>query len=93
MSAEFSNRFTRLHQQCLVVSQLAQGVHDRVEGFPTSGRPPGTTVDDKPIGRFRNFRVEIVHEHAHGGFLMPALATALHASRRADDSLPAHSFS
>jgi hypothetical protein len=36
---------------------------------------------------FGNFLVEIIHQHAHGGFLLPALAGNLGSARGADGSV------
>ena len=83
MGSEFADRFARLNEQGLVVFQLAQRTDNGIETFPISSGPSGAAVNDQSIRSFRDFRIEIVHQHPHGGFLVPALATAslLHVAR------------
>ncbi len=76
VGAEFADRLARLNEQGLVVFKPAQRTDNRIETFPISGRPPGAAVNDQSIRRFRDFRIEIVHQHPQGRFLVPAFATA-----------------
>ena len=71
---ENTHRFARLNKQRLVVLQGAQGADNPVKGLPTSCSPPRSTVDDELLRILRNFFVEVVHQHPHRGFLMPAFA-------------------
>jgi hypothetical protein len=63
-----------LHEQGFVVFELLQGGDDAVEVGPAPGGAAGTAVDDELIGFFGDVGIEVVHEHAQGGFLLPALA-------------------
>jgi hypothetical protein len=85
--AQHADRLARLHQQRFVVLQLAQRGHDGIEGLPTPRRFSGTAVDDEAIRIFGHFGIEVVHEHAQGGLLPPALAGALRATRSVDGHL------
>src|SRR5207253_9197812 len=76
VGAELADRLARLNEQGLVVLKPAQRTDNGVETFPTSCRPSGTAVNDYSVWRFCNLGIEIVHQHASGGFLMPGLATA-----------------
>ena len=90
---KFADRFSRLHEKGLVVFELAQRPNHRVESFPASGSAPGSAVNHEAIRILGYIRIEIVHQHPHRGFLMPAFATALGAARGVDDSFSAHHVS
>src|SRR2546430_16250267 len=60
----------------------------RAESFPR-----GTAVNNQLIRIFCDVRIEIVHQHSHGGLLMPAFATQFIAARRMNHSFPAHKLS
>src|SRR5438477_4117346 len=55
--------------------------------MPGARRPAGAAVDDEAVGILGHVGVEVVHEHAQGGFLNPALAGALRPARGADDAV------
>src|ERR1022692_1706274 len=81
---EHAHRLARLHQQSLVVLQLLQSCDDGVVRLPTPRRPTGSAVHNKVLRTLGNFLVEVVHEHAHGGFLLPAFASDRVAAGRAN---------
>jgi hypothetical protein len=70
-----------LHQHGLVVLQGPQGAHDGIERFPAARGPSGAAVDDEVVGMLGDFRVEIVHQHPQGGFLVPTPARDFGAAR------------
>ncbi len=72
--AEHGYRFAALDQQRLVGIERAQCGNDRVERLPVAGRLSGAAIDDKVVRALGNFGVEVVHQHAKGCFLLPALA-------------------
>jgi hypothetical protein len=82
-----------LHKERFVIFQIAQGSDNRVERLPAPGGATGSTVNDKSIRGFGHVWVEIVHQHPHGRFLMPAFAASLDAARCVNDSFSAHPFS
>ena len=90
VGAEDADRLAALHEQRLVVLETAQRGDDRVERLPRAGGAPGAAVDDEVGGILRDLGVEVVHEHAQGGLLQPALAAELAAAGRADDGCVAH---
>jgi hypothetical protein len=77
-----ADRLARLDQERLVVLEVLQGLDDRRVGVPAAGGATGSAVDDELVGVFGHFGVEVVHEHAHRGFLRPPLAGELGAARR-----------
>src|ERR687898_461727 len=77
-----------LHQQGLVVVQTLQRAHDGPEAVPVAGGLASATVHDEVFWTLGDLGVEVVHEHAQGGFLVPALARELHPARGADDGSP-----
>jgi hypothetical protein len=90
---EFSNRLSRLHKERLIVFEIAKGSDNRIESFPAPGGATRSTVNDKAVRRFGYIGIEIVHQHPHGRFLMPAFAASLDAARCVNDSFSAHHFS
>ncbi len=82
--AEDRDRFARLHEQRLVVLQRPEGSHDRVVGVPAARRPSGAAVDDEVVRSLGDVGVEVVHQHAHRGFLRPRTAREVAATRRAN---------
>src|SRR5215212_5516976 len=68
-------------------------MHDCFESFPTPRRATRSTVNDEAVWILRHIRIEIIHEHAEGGFLVPALAAHLRPARRADHSFSTHNSS
>src|SRR5665647_1615645 len=57
---------------------------DGVEARPVARRLAGAAVDHELVRCFRDFGVEVVHEHAQGGFLLPALASDRGSTGSAD---------
>src|SRR5258705_8163349 len=84
VSAEFADRLARLNEQGLIVFKPAQRTDNSVKTLPISGRPPGAAVNDQSIRSSRDFRIEILHQHLHGGFLVPPFATTLCSAWRAN---------
>src|SRR5262249_33695842 len=82
---QHADRLARLHEQRLVVLQLAKRGDDAVERLPRSCRLARAAVDDEMIRILGDLGIEVVHEHAQGGFLDPALAGALGTARGTDD--------
>ncbi len=72
--------------------RVAQRANDRVERLPASRGAPCSAVNNELVWILGNVGIEIVHQHAHGCFLMPAFAAALAAVWRMDDSSSTHSF-
>ena len=81
---ENAHRLARLDEQRLVIGKPAQLADDGVEGFPGSGGTTGASVHDQVVRVLRDLRVEVIHEHPQGGFLLPALAGQVRAARRTD---------
>ena len=68
-----------------------QGADDGVEARPVARGLAGAAVDDEIVGALGDLGIEVVHEHAQGGFLVPALAgDQARATRGADDGRTAH---
>ncbi len=78
--AEHANGLARLHQQRLVVAQPPQGGDDRGEALPVARRLADAAVDDQILRPLGDFRVEVVHQHAHRCFLLPSQASQSRAS-------------
>ena len=93
MSLEFADRFAGLNEKRLVIFQVAQRAHHGVETFPISRRSSGAAINDQSVRRLRDFRIEIVHKHAHGGFLVPTFASGFCSAWSPNGSFPAHKFS
>src|SRR4029453_13464545 len=90
VGSEFSHRLSRLHKKRLVIFEIAQGSENRIEGFPAPRGAPRSAINDESVRGFGYIGIEIVHQHPHGRFLMPAFAGSLGAARCADVSFFAH---
>ena len=78
------HRLAGLHQQGLVVFQAVEDLHDLVKALPIAGRLAAPAVDDQVFGVLGHLGVEVVHQHAFGGFLNPAFGGALRSTRSAN---------
>ena len=74
--AEDADRLAGLDQQRFVVLEALEGADDGVEAVPVARGFAGAAVDDEVVGALGDFGIEVVHQHAQGGFLMPAFACA-----------------
>ena len=83
MRSENANRLAGLHQQRFIVFQLPERTHDRIERLPTPRSPTRAAINNQLSGILRDLGIEIVHQHPHRGFLMPAFAAQLISARRA----------
>ena len=82
VGSEDADRFARLHQQRLVVLQRLQRIDDGVVALPVARGAARAAVHHEVLRALGDVRVEIVHQHAHGGFLPPSFAGELVAARR-----------
>ena len=84
--AEDADRLAGLHQQRLVVVEVAQRLEDGVVAFPVARGAADAAVHDQ-LGRvLGDFGIEVVLDHPVGGFGQPRLAAERGATRRADDA-------
>jgi hypothetical protein len=83
---EHAHRLARLHEQRLVVLQLAQAREDAVERCPVARRAADAAVDDELLGALGDAGVEVVLDHAVRGFGEPRLARERRAGGRAHDA-------
>jgi hypothetical protein len=60
-------------------------INDGVEAFPVSRGAADATIDDKVLRALGYFGIEVVHETAESGFLLPSFAAEGVAARGADD--------
>ncbi len=81
---EDADRLAGLHEHRLVALEVRQRAHHGVEAGPVAGRLAGAAVDDELVGVLGHLGVEVVHEHAQGGLLRPALRGEGRAARGAD---------
>jgi len=86
MRREHAHRLSRLHQQGFLLGQSFQSFDDAVIAIPVAGGASDAPVHDE-FGRvFRNFRVQIVHQHPQRRFGHPGTRAQGFAAGRADDS-------
>jgi hypothetical protein len=81
---ENGHRLARLHEQRLVVTEALQRTDDGPEALPVAGRLPRPAVDHKVLGTLGHLGIEVVHQHAQGRLLVPALAREIPPPRRPD---------
>ena len=84
VGAQHADRLARLDQHGLVLAELGQRPHHRVERLPGPGRPAGPAVDDEVVGALGDLRVEVVHQHAERGLGLPRPCGQRGAARSAD---------
>ena len=84
MRGKNSNRLARLDQQSFLIAELLQFANDGVKALPVARGLANASVDNKVRGPLGNLGVEVVHQTAEGGFLLPALATQRVAAGGAD---------
>ena len=82
VSLEDAHRLARLHQQGLIVLQRLQGFDDGVVALPIARGAAGAAINHEVLRTLGYVGIEVVHEHAHGGFLSPTFARQLIAARR-----------
>ena len=82
--AEDADGLAGLHQQRLVVAQLAQRTHDAVVAVPVARGPADAAVDDEIVGPLGDLGVEVVHQHAQRRLGEPAAGAQGRAARGAD---------
>src|SRR5262245_50663256 len=78
-----ADRFPGLDQQRLIIFEILQRRDDRMICLPAARGPAGPAVYDEIPRILRHVLIEVVHQHPHGGFLMPAFAGDGSAPRRA----------
>ena len=74
MGAEHADRLARLHQQRLVLAQLAQRREDRLEAVPVARRLADAAVDDERVGVLGDLGIEVVLDHPVGRLDQPVAA-------------------
>ena len=84
MRAQHADGLARLDEQGFVIGEGLERAHDGFEGFPVARGLAGSAVDDQIFGALGHFGIEIVHQHAQRGFLLPSAGIQLRASGRAN---------
>ena len=69
-----------LDQKGFVVAEMFEFAHDGVKTFPVARGAANAAVDDQVRGALGHFGIEVVHQAAQRGFLLPALAAELIAA-------------
>jgi hypothetical protein len=87
MGAEYRDRFAALHQQRFIIAEAAQRLDRAIEGGPVAHRFARAAVDDEILGSLGDIGIQVVHQHAHRGLLLPTAAGELRSARCADDLL------
>ena len=76
-----ADRAAGLDEHRLVLLEGAQRTDHGVEGAPVAGGLAGAAVDDELVGVFGDLGVEVVLEHAEGGFLLPSQGAQFRTAR------------
>ena len=85
MRAKDSDGLPGLDQKSFVGGERLQRLHDGVIAIPIADGLAAAAVDDQLGGLFGDVGIEIIHQHAHRGFLLPSFAGERSAARAADD--------
>src|SRR5690348_9331546 len=83
MRAKNADGLAGLDEESFVVFKTAKRLYDGVKTFPVARRFAASAIDDQILWALADFGIEIVHQHAESGFLLPAFAGNLRAARRA----------
>ena len=89
---DHADRLAGLDEHGLVLAQLGQRAHDRVERLPGPRGPAGAAVHDQVVGALGHLRVEVVHQHAQRGLGLPGPGGERGAARGADCSGTLHTY-
>ena len=81
--AKNSDWLAGLHQKRFVIFERAKRRDDGVETFPVARGFAASAVDDQVFRLLGDLGIEVVHQHAQRGFLLPAFAGKGIAARRA----------
>ena len=84
VGAEDADRLARLDQQGFLVVEAFEGGDDGVEAGPVARRAADAAIDDQALRILGDLIVEVVHQHADGGFGRPAFGDDLAAAAGAD---------
>lgn len=87
MRAEHTNRLAGLHQKGLVGFQRLQRFDNTVVALPVTGCTAYATIDNQLRRLFRHFGVEVIHQHPHSSFSLPAFCRDLRAMRSMDNAI------
>ena len=80
MSAKDGDGLAGLDEQRFVVFQRLERANNGVIAVPIAGGAAGASVNDEVLRALGNIRVEVVLQHAEGGFLGPSFAGELIAA-------------
>jgi hypothetical protein len=80
-----SDGFAGLDEERIFRAEAFQFINDGVKAFPVSRGAANATIDDEVLGALGDFGIEVVHETAESGFLLPAFAAEGVAARGAND--------
>ena len=84
VGAHHADRLAGLHEQRLVVLEVAQGADDGVVRLPAARRLAGAAVDDEVLGALGVVGVEVVHQHPQRRLGLPRLRGQLGAGGGVD---------
>ena len=83
---EHAHRLAGLDQQGFVIFQTGQHLGNAVKAGPVAGGTTDAAVHHQILGALGHVRVQVVVQHAVGGFGEPALADFVNAGGRLDDA-------
>ncbi|OPZ67232.1 MAG: hypothetical protein BWY82_02845 [Verrucomicrobia bacterium ADurb.Bin474] len=74
MGFEDRHRLAGLDEKRLIIFQLAQSIQNSIESLPAASGFSLTSIDNQIHWTFSHFGVQIVLDHAVGGFCKPGFA-------------------
>ncbi len=84
--AKDAHRFAGLHEEGLVLLQACERFEDAVERRPRASGAARSSIDDEVFRALGDVGVEVVLDHAEGGFLRPAETVQRAAARGTNDA-------
>ena len=90
MGLKDTDRFSRLHEQRLVIRETLERADNRLEAAPIPRGAARSAINDQVLRLLCHLRIEIVHEHPERCLLMPPFAADCGATRGSDGHVSAH---
>ena len=82
---KYGDRLAGLDEQCVFGAEALEFMDDGMEALPVARGTADAAVYDEVLGALSDFGIEVVHEAAEGGFLLPAFAAEGVAARGTND--------
>ena len=77
MGGKDGDRLAGLDEERVFRAEALEFANDGVEAFPVARGTADAAIDDEVLRALGHFGIEVVHQAAEGGFLLPAFAAEM----------------